>query len=54
MLTIAFLPLQVLVYRNQTSAEARRALEKFEGSAQDALAQTDNEEYETQTRKLSL
>ncbi|WP_138924922.1 IS3 family transposase [Sulfitobacter sp. BSw21498] len=39
---------------NQTPAEARRALEQFEGSAQDALAQTDDEEYETQTRKLSL
>ena len=39
---------------NQTPAEARRALEQFEGSAHDALAQTDDEEYETQTRKLSL
>jgi putative transposase len=32
--------------RNQIPAEARRALEKFEGSARDALAETDNEEYE--------
>ena len=40
--------------RNQTPAEARRALEKFEGSAHDALAQTDEEEYEIQTCKLSL
>ncbi|WP_120222877.1 IS3 family transposase [Sulfitobacter guttiformis] len=39
---------------NQTPAEARRALEQFEGSAHDALAQTDDEEYETQARKLSL
>jgi putative transposase len=36
---------------NQTPAEARRALE---GSAQDALAQNETEEYETHTRKLSL
>ena len=39
---------------NQTPVEARRALEQFEGSAQAALAQTDDEEYETQTCKLSL
>ena len=39
---------------NQTPAEARRALEQFEGSAHAALAQTDDEEYEIQTRKLSL
>ena len=39
---------------NQTPAQARRALEQFEGSAHDALAQTSDEEYETQTRKLSL
>ena len=39
---------------NQTPAEARRALEQLEGSAHDALAQTDDEEYEIQTRKLSL
>ena len=39
---------------NQTPVEARRALEQFEGSAQAALARTDDEEYETQTRKLSL
>ena len=30
---------------NQTPAEARRALEKFEGAAHEALAQTDEEEY---------
>ena len=35
-------------------AEARRALGQFAGSAHDALAQTDDEEYEIQTRKLSL
>ena len=39
---------------NQTPAEARRALEQFGGSAQAALAQTDDEEYEIQTRRLSL
>ncbi len=39
---------------NQTPAEARRALEQFEGSAHDALAQTYDGEYEIQTRKLSL
>ena len=39
---------------NQTPAEARRALEQFEGSAHDALAETDDGEYENHTRKLSL
>ena len=39
---------------NQTPAEARRALEQIEGSALAALAQTYDEEYEIQTRKLSL
>ena len=39
---------------NQTPAEARRTLEQFEGSAPDALAQTNDEDYKTQTRKLSL
>ncbi|MDC1520882.1 transposase [Planktomarina temperata] len=39
---------------NQTPAEARRTLEQFEGFAPDALAQTNDEEYEIQTRKLSL
>jgi putative transposase len=39
---------------NQTPAEARRALEQFEGPAHDALAQPDVEHYEIQTRKLSL
>lgn len=39
---------------NQTPAEARRTLEQFEGSAPGALAQTDDEEYENQTRRLSL
>ena len=39
---------------NQTPAEARRTFEQFEGSAPDALAQTNDEEYEIQTRKLSL
>jgi putative transposase len=40
--------------KNQTPAEARRGLEYFEGSAHEALAQTDDQEYEIQTRKLSL
>jgi len=39
---------------NQTPAEARRTLEQFDGTAHDALAQNDDEEYEIQTRKLSL
>ena len=39
---------------NQTPAEARRALEQLEGSAQVELAQTDDDEYEIQNRKLSL
>lgn len=43
---------------NKTPAEARRtdiqAPEHFEGSAHNALAQTQLEEYEIQTRKLSL
>ncbi len=39
---------------NLTPAEARRALEQFEGSAHDALAQPDDEDYEIQTHKLSL
>ena len=39
---------------NKTPAEARRALEQFEGSAHDALAQNETEEYEIQTRRLSL
>jgi putative transposase len=39
---------------NQTPAEARRVFDQFEGSTHDALAQTDNEKYEIQTRKLSL
>jgi putative transposase len=39
---------------NQTPAEARRTLEQFEGSAPAALAQTNDDEYENQTRRLSL
>ena len=39
---------------NKTPTEARHALEQFEGSAYDLLARTDEEEYEIQTRKLSL
>jgi putative transposase len=39
---------------NQTPAQARRVLEQFEGSAHNALAQKDDDEYEIQTRKLSL
>ncbi|MDQ2092428.1 IS3 family transposase [Marimonas arenosa] len=39
---------------NQTPAEARRTLEQNGGSAPDALAQTESEESENQTRRLSL
>lgn len=39
---------------NQAPTQARRTLEQFEGSAPDALAQTNDEEYEHQTRRLSL
>ncbi len=39
---------------NRTPAEARRTLEQFEGSAPRALAQTNDDEYENQTRRLSL
>jgi putative transposase len=39
---------------NQTPAEARRALEQFEGTAHDALAQNETTDYKIQTRKLSL
>jgi hypothetical protein len=39
---------------NQTPAQARRAFEQFKGSVHDGLAQTDDEEYQIQTRKLSL
>ena len=38
----------------KTPVEARRAFEKFEGSAHDTLAQNEATEYEIQTRKLSL
>ena len=39
---------------NQTPVEARRTLELFEGSTPGALAQTDDDQYENQTRRLSL
>lgn len=39
---------------NKTPAEARRTFEKFEGSAPGAFAQTNADEYENQTRRLSL
>ena len=39
---------------NKTPAETRRALEQFEGSAHNALAQNETEEYKTQTCKLLL
>lgn len=38
----------------QDVAAVGQALEQFEGSAHDALAQNETEEYETQTRKVSL
>jgi len=39
---------------NQTSVEARRALEQFGGSTQAALAQTDDEDYRIHTIKFAL
>ncbi len=39
---------------NQTPAQARRTLELSDGSAPGALAQTETEDYENQTRRLSL
>ena len=39
---------------NQPPAEARRSLEQSEGSAPGALAQIETEDYENQTRRLSL
>jgi len=39
---------------NQTPAEASRTLKQFERSAHDALAKTDDGEYEKQTRRRSL
>lgn len=43
-----------LSLRNQTPAEARRTLEQFDGSAPGALAQSETEDYEIQTRRLLL
>lgn len=39
---------------NQTPAEARRTLEKFEGCTPGALARSNDDEYEDQTHRLSL
>ena len=39
---------------NQTPAEARRTIKKFVGSAPGALAQTDDHNYENQTRRPSI
>ena len=39
---------------NKTPLEARRTLEKSEGSARGALAQTRRPDYQSQTRRLSL
>jgi putative transposase len=39
---------------NQTPAEARRTLEQFEGAAPGALSQNTDQEYESQTCRLSL
>ncbi len=39
---------------NKTPVEARRALERYEGSARDELSQNETEEYVIQTRELSL
>ena len=38
---------------NQTPAQARRTHEQFEGSAPGALAQSETQDYENQTQKLS-
>ncbi len=40
--------------RNKTPADARRTPERTEGSAPGALVQSETEEYEIQTRRLSL
>ncbi len=39
---------------NQTPLQARLTLEQFEGSAPGALAQTETDDYQNQTRRLSL
>lgn len=39
---------------NQAPLEARRTLEQFESSAPGALAQTDQPNYQSRTRRLSL
>ncbi|MFP7675597.1 IS3 family transposase [Marivita sp. S0852] len=39
---------------NQTPLQARRALEQFEGSAPGPLAQTETQDYQNQTQRLSL
>lgn len=39
---------------NQTPLQARRTLEQFAGSAPGALAQTETDDYQNQTRRLSL
>ena len=49
-----FLRLKAERISNKTPAEVRRTLEQFEGSAPRALAQNITEEYENQTRRLSL
>jgi putative transposase len=39
---------------NQTPLQSRRTLEQFEGSTLGAIAQNETEDYENQTRRLSL
>jgi len=39
---------------NQTPCEARRTLEQFDGSAPGGLAQTDQPNYQSETRRVSL
>lgn len=41
-------------FNNQTPTSARRSLEIFEGSATGALAQSEDDEYQNPTRRLSL
>ena len=40
--------------RNKTPAEARRTLEQFEGSAPGARAKPETDDYQNQTRRLSV
>lgn len=43
-----------LIAGKSSTAEPRRALEQFEGSAHDVFAHNETEEYEIQTRKTLI